>query len=131
MPYKSFSGMVRLFFVESAQETLRSYTSLIEQDFATLLPRESKNMHARVGCQLFSASLLEICDELFRALQANTVSLPEKFLDLLHHFHEPVHFGLGVVEIEAGAGGGFHTQPVHERLGAMMPATQRHTRLIC
>ena len=48
--------------------------------------------------------------------------LPEKILNLLHHFHKPVHLGLGVVKIEAGAGGGFHAELVHERLGAMMTA---------
>jgi len=48
--------------------------------------------------------------------------LPEKFLDFLDDFHKPVHFGLGVVEIKTRAGGGFHAEPVHERLRAVMPA---------
>jgi hypothetical protein len=38
-------------------------------------------------------------------------SLPKKLLDFLHHFHEPVNLGFGVVEIKAGKGGGFHAQP--------------------
>src|SRR5665213_4056536 len=28
----------------------------------------------------------------------------EKFLNIFHHFHEPVHFGLGVVKIKTRAG---------------------------
>ena len=54
----------------------------------------------------------------------------EKFLNFLHHFHKPVHFGFGVVKIETGAGGGFHAEPVHERLGAVMAAAQRYARLV-
>jgi hypothetical protein len=57
-------------------------------------------------------------------------SLREELLDFLDHFHKPIHLGLGVVEIEAGPGGGFHAQPVHERLRAVMPAAQRHARLV-
>ena len=34
--------------------------------------------------------------------------LPEKFLDFSHHFHKPVHFGLGVVKIKTRAGGRSH-----------------------
>jgi hypothetical protein len=42
--------------------------------------------------------------------------LREEFLNLLHHFHKPVHLGLGVVEIKTCAGGGFDAELVHERL---------------
>jgi hypothetical protein len=57
--------------------------------------------------------------------------LAEKLLDLFYNFHEPVHFSLGVVEIETRAGGGFDTEPVHEWLRAVMAAAQGHARLVC
>jgi hypothetical protein len=30
--------------------------------------------------------------------------LPEEFLNFLHHFYKPIHFGLGVVKIKTRAG---------------------------
>jgi hypothetical protein len=55
--------------------------------------------------------------------------LPEEFLNLLHHFHKPIHFGFRVVKIKTRAGGGFHAELVHERLRAVMATAQRHARV--
>ena len=60
----------------------------------------------------------------------NGNSLRKEFLDLLYDFNKAVHFGLGVVKIKTRAGGGFHAELVHERLRAVMPAAQGHTRLV-
>ena len=56
--------------------------------------------------------------------------LPEKFLDLADDFHKAIHLGLGVVKIKTRAGGGFHAELVHERLRAVMAASQRHSPLV-
>lgn len=57
-------------------------------------------------------------------------SLTEKFLNLLDHVHELIHLSLGIIKIEARAGGGFHAEFVHEGLGAMMATAQRNARLV-
>ena len=64
------------------------------------------------------------------AVSVQNPLLPKKLLDLPDGFDESVHFGPGVVEIKARARRGFHAQLVHERLGAVMAAAQRHARLV-
>ena len=62
--------------------------------------------------------------------EPDTAISSKEFLDFLHHFHEAIHLGLGVVKITTRTGGGFDAEPVHERLRAVMAAAQRHSRLV-
>jgi len=45
-------------------------------------------------------------------------------------FHEAVDFLGGVVEVKTGAGGGFNSQLVHERLVAVVAAAQSDAALV-
>jgi hypothetical protein len=56
----------------------------------------------------FAIGGIENVELLFHLSLTPLISLPKKFLNLLHHFHEPVHFGLSVVKIKTRAGGQFH-----------------------
>jgi hypothetical protein len=51
-----------------------------------------------------------------------SASLGKELLNFFYHFDETVDLGFSVIEIKARAGGGFHTQAVHERLRAMVAA---------
>ena len=48
------------------------------------------------------------------------VSCRKEFLDFGQHFDELIDFFGGVIEIKAGAGGGFDSELAHEWLIAMM-----------
>src|SRR5512135_329109 len=54
----------------------------------------------------------------------------EELLNFAEHLHEPVDLGGGVVEVEAGSGGGLDPQLAHQRLVAVVPAPQGNATLI-
>lgn len=58
------------------------------------------------------------------------MSVAEKLLNFADDLNEAVNLIGGVVEIETRARRGLDAELFHERLVAMMPASQRHTALV-
>src|ERR1035437_8111227 len=54
----------------------------------------------------------------------------EQLLGFAQHLHEAVNLRCRVIEVEAAASRGFDAELAHERLVAMMPATQCDAALV-
>jgi hypothetical protein len=50
---------------------------------------------------------------------------------LPQHFDKTINLALPIIKVKAGASGPLETQFAHQRLGAVMPSSQRDTKFVC